>query len=353
MAPGVPLPCHLTPNTTPSACVTQQPMPIHIFNGFMNPHGGSELEALALHALLCDQTEVHLRATSSRASRELLRRFPIRRIRIGQSLPAGGTYIFVGAHWRNKLWPYFIGRPRRLIYVYNTFHPKAIGLTATSPRLLGWPTTEYVLISEFQKGLVNAPGTVQVHPSPIDINRFSPQPRAPDLPLVIGRMSRDTADKHDDADTALYRELAAQGHIVCLQGATCIADRFTGETLITATAEGAEAPESFLRKLSIFYYRSGTHVETFGRVVFEAMACGVPVVCHAHGGYADSIRHGENGFLFRTTDEARAILARLSADPALSRRIGAAGRVSVEQLYSATALQERAQFYLAADAYRG
>ncbi|MBC7414380.1 MAG: glycosyltransferase family 1 protein, partial [Herminiimonas sp.] len=39
---------------------------LHIFNGFLNPTGGSELEALSLYALLRQDCEVHLWATSSR-----------------------------------------------------------------------------------------------------------------------------------------------------------------------------------------------------------------------------------------------------------------------------------------------
>ena len=35
---------------------------IHIFNGFQNPYGGSEQEALSLHAMLKDRAEVHLDA---------------------------------------------------------------------------------------------------------------------------------------------------------------------------------------------------------------------------------------------------------------------------------------------------
>jgi hypothetical protein len=41
-----------------------------------------------------------------------------------------------------------------------------------------------------------------------------------------------------------------------------------------------------------------------GRVVTEAMACGLPVVCHESGGYAEIIEHGRNGFLFDTQQEA-------------------------------------------------
>lgn len=320
---------------------------IHIFNGFLNPTGGSELEALSLYGLLRQECDVQLWATSSRVSHDLMRRFPIRRISLPRrQAPRGGTFIFVGAHWRNKLWPYLIARPQRLIYIYNTFHPKVVGLTSRMPRALGWPRTEYVLISAFQKNLLDLPDPVQVHPSPIDIRAFTPQARERGARVVIGRMSRDAPDKHDPRDLALYRELAQHGCTVRLQGASCIAASLAGVEHIELAPEGRLPAAPFLRSLDIFYYRSGVHVETFGRVVFEAMACGLPVVCHAHGGYAESIRHGENGFLFETTDQARAILAILVADPELCRRVGLAARATVEGLYAPAAIAARLRFYL-------
>ena len=326
---------------------------IHIFNGFLNPTGGSELESLSLYGLLRREREVHLWATSSRVSRELMRRFPIRRISLPRrQVPRSGTFIFVGAHWRNKLWPYLIAKPTRLIYVYNTFHPKVVGLTSHMPRALGWPQTEFVLISEFQKTLLGLQRPVQVHPSPIDIQAFAPQPRAggagvaPGARVVIGRLSRDAPDKHDPRDLPLYRELTAAGCAVRLQGASCIGNALAGTPQIEVAPEGHLSAPEFLHGLDIFYYRSGVHVETFGRVVFEAMACGLPVVCQAHGGYAESIRHGENGFLFETTDQARAILLRLATDPTLRRTIGQAARATVEAMYAPAAIAERMRFYL-------
>lgn len=65
-------------------------MTIHIFNNFHNPYGGSELEALALHELLGRTRKTRLWATSSRASPDLLTRFPIERVSLANR-PDGGT----------------------------------------------------------------------------------------------------------------------------------------------------------------------------------------------------------------------------------------------------------------------
>jgi glycosyltransferase involved in cell wall biosynthesis len=316
----------------------------HLFNGFQNAFGGSESETLELYRLLGAEPQVRLWATSSRVSDELMRQFPISRVSPATlNVPDGGTYVFLGAHWRNKVWPYLIARPRRLIYVFNTFHPKIIALTTRMPRLLGWPDAELVLISDFQRRLLQVDGVV--HPSPIDIDRFSPRPARLDGPFTVGRLSRDTADKHHPDDVALYQSLLADGVAVRIQGGMPLKDRLAPHPQLELLPQGQFAAERFLPTLDVFYYRTGSHVETFGRVVFEAMACGLPVVCHSHGGYADHIRHGENGFLFETTQQASRILAELKADAALRARVGHEARQTVELLFSPQAQAERLKFY--------
>ena len=317
---------------------------IHLVNGFQNPYGGSEQETLHLARLLNTKGEVKLWSSSSRSSPELIEQYGIKPLGFapGQR-PNGGTYVFVGSHWRNRIWPYLGPVPQRLIYVFNTFHPKILTLTSTHPKLLRWPKTEYVFISDFQQRQVGVDGVV--HPSPIDTALFKPGPVVTRSRPVIGRLSRDTDDKHDDEDLALYREWSAQGTDVRLQGATCLTGKLGNASNIELFGEGATPAADFMRSLDIFYYRTGAHVETFGRVVFEAMACALPVVCHRRGGYADWIRHGENGFIFDTTEEARQIVARLLADPVLRASVGQRARETVESMYSKAALDQRASFF--------
>jgi glycosyltransferase involved in cell wall biosynthesis len=274
-----------------------------------------------------------------------MRQFPIKKVALHKlSFPLGGTYVFFGAHWRNKIWPYLVPSPKRLVYVFNTFHRKILHLTKKNPALLNWPNAEFVFISEFQKQLLVMDGVV--HPSPINIDRFLSKSVGHNKLLVVGRLSRDTLDKHHEEDFQLYQELVHEGCEIRIQGGTCLKDKFTVNNQINLFPAGCVPAEQFLSELDVFYYRTGEHVETFGRVVFEAMACGLPVVCHSHGGYADHIRHGENGFLFETTEQAHQILRELKADSELRARVGANARKTLERLYSKQALESRLDFYL-------
>ncbi|MDD5019194.1 MAG: lipopolysaccharide heptosyltransferase II [Candidatus Omnitrophica bacterium] len=76
--------------------------------------------------------------------------------------------------------------------------------------------------------------------------------------------------------------------------------------------------------------------ESFGRVVVEAQAVGVPVIASRVGGVVEIIEDGRDGLLvFPKDDEAIAqAVVRLVRDPGLSGRLAEAGRRKVEEKYS-------------------
>lgn len=76
----------------------------------------------------------------------------------------------------------------------------------------------------------------------------------------------------------------------------------------------------------VFLFPSDT--ETFGQVVTEAMASGLPVVAPARGGVLDTVRPEETGCLFEAGQAGQLVNAaiRLVEDPALRTRMGAAAR---------------------------
>lgn len=311
----------------------------------MNPYGGSELEALTLYSLLSKKCNVCLWATSTRASKKLLGSYPIRKISLLRGkYPRGGIYVFVGSHWRSKLWSLFVPRPARLIYVFNTFHPRIADLVLNHPFWLPWPKTEVVLISRFQSEILGIKGVV--HPSPIDLSGFANCSRVQGGAFAIGRLSRDVPEKHSIEDLPVYSEWLSKGFEVHIQGGTILSNSLPSHENLLLAVEGALPAEQFMNQLDVFYYRTGTHVETFGRVVLEAMAAGLPVVCFDYGGYAEHVRHGENGYLFRTSAVAMEIIECLYSDQSLRERIGREARNTAVELYSARSIDRRTDFYL-------
>lgn len=67
------------------------------------------------------------------------------------------------------------------------------------------------------------------------------------------------------------------------------------------------------------------------------MACGVPAVMSPVGVNTDIIQHGENGFLAAGGEEWMQRLSELIEDESLRRRLGEAGRKTVEKQYSTEA----------------
>ncbi len=115
------------------------------------------------------------------------------------------------------------------------------------------------------------------------------------------------------------------------------------EPAIRAAAADAGFPVTFLgdvpdgdlgtiyQQADIFAMTSMPHklsVEGFGLVYLEAGAHGLPVVAHAIGGVPEAVIDGETGLLVPPDDSTAltAAFAKLINDPALCRRLGAAGR---------------------------
>lgn len=81
----------------------------------------------------------------------------------------------------------------------------------------------------------------------------------------------------------------------------------------------------------MFVFPSDT--ETFGQVVQEAMASGLPVVGARSGGTIDLVREGETGFMFEPgiASDLRSRVRRLLADADMRAAMGLAGRAAAEK----------------------
>ncbi len=88
----------------------------------------------------------------------------------------------------------------------------------------------------------------------------------------------------------------------------------------------AATPQQAMQHIDVLVHPCA--VESFGRVVVEAMACGLPVIGAGGGGVAEIVDDGVTGVLFSPGDAdalARAIEL-LAHDVTLRERLGAAGR---------------------------
>lgn len=78
-----------------------------------------------------------------------------------------------------------------------------------------------------------------------------------------------------------------------------------------------------------------------GLKALQYMATGLPVVVSPVGMNVDLVRSGENGYLAGSDDDWVNILTTLAGSRDLRRRIGAAGRATVEQEYSGQAVASK------------
>ena len=130
-------------------------------------------------------------------------------------------------------------------------------------------------------------------------------------------------------------------------GATCIADKLS-HSLIEILPAGAEPAESFLQTLDAFVYRTNDRLffEPSGRVVLEAMACGLPVVVGEKGGFQEAVVEGINGFCFSTNATACRRLHELRTNPQLYARISKSARAYAANAMEPDKMQEQLDFYL-------
>jgi glycosyltransferase involved in cell wall biosynthesis len=82
--------------------------------------------------------------------------------------------------------------------------------------------------------------------------------------------------------------------------------------------------------------------ETFGNVILEALAAGLPVVAFDQGAAHDHLHHAHNGYVIAPGDTEGfiAAAATLACNPGLIRHMGRAARASVERLSPDLVLRE-------------
>ncbi len=121
--------------------------------------------------------------------------------------------------------------------------------------------------------------------------------------------------------------------------------------------EGLLAPDEVRKAVarSVAVVAPSLAPETFGLVVAEAMAAGVPAVASGHGAFVELVADGETGLLHRPGERTSlaSCLRRITAEPARNREMGDAARLRYERGFSpAVGLRRLEEEYRAAIAGR-
>jgi glycosyltransferase involved in cell wall biosynthesis len=269
-----------------------------------------------------------------------------------QAYPRGGTLVWGGIHVDLGSWLAY-ANPLRVVLKYNLPDHARLFLAIEKIQATTGCEPELRFASASLQASVGLKGEVEHSLMAIDRYLALPRPRLAAGAFTVGRMSRDVAEKHHPQDIAVYRHLAARGHKVRLLGATCLADQLKDISGIELLPAGAMDAADFLRDLDCFFYRTGLAsggkgeflYEAYGRVVFEAMASGLPVVAGASAGYADFLTTGQDCFLVHNQEQAIDRLTELVTNPQLASGLGARARVTAERLHGPSNVSIHKAYY--------
>jgi glycosyltransferase involved in cell wall biosynthesis len=164
----------------------------------------------------------------------------------------------------------------------------------------------------------------------IDVEQFSPLRRpSGKRPFTIGYVGRLSAEKN-------VRLLAEIDAVLRQAGLTEHQFLIVGEgserAWLREHIPGAHSPgllrgeELALAYASMDAFVFPSETDTFGNVILEAAASGVPSVVSAHGGPKFLVEAGTTGFVAKDAGECAAAVAGLIRDPNLREQMGVAAR---------------------------
>ena len=183
---------------------------------------------------------------------------------------------------------------------------------------------------------------VTIVPTTIDTQKYTIQPKHPVEAPVIGWTGSFSTVQHLDTLGRALQKLAQRERFRLrvigtpeyrLEGVEVAAMRWRAETEVDD-----------LRSVDIGVMPLPDDAWSKGKCGLKAlqfMALGVPTVCSPVGVNTDIIQDGENGMIAGTEDEWVEKLSQLLRSTELRRRLGLAGRLTVESKYSAIAQAPR------------
>lgn len=259
--------------------------------------------------------------------------YPINQIKpYSGHAPNKGILIISGARTEIGNW-FEKSNYDHVIMLHNLLSP--VVLYKALNRLTGSRSLEIVYVSDMVKRFSGLPGRVVYHIPPIE--RFQPQVRkfGKDRKFTVGRTSTDTLSKHHYSDKDVYRTLVKQEDIqVRITGGTCLNPWLGNEPSINLQPVVSQVLlPAVYSELDCFYYRVSSSIkDPFPIVVMEAMLSGLPVICHRDIGSIEVIKHGKDGFVFDTQQEAIEIIKTLKNNANLCEEIGINAKLVAETL---------------------
>jgi phosphatidylinositol alpha-1,6-mannosyltransferase len=238
-------------------------------------------------------------------------------------------------------------------------------LFSAALRRIGAQADQMTYLGEFTRGavanaLLREDHSKLVHlPPGVDLSRFTPAAKSVELQKKWGI---------EDAPVivSIGRLVARKGSDQLIKAMPEVLKHFpTSKLLLVGTGNYQKRLEKLVRNLKVQdsvvftgrvehdllpdYFRlgdifaapcrsryGGLEVEGLGIVYLEASACGVPVIAGKSGGAPDAVLDGKTGLLVNGRDhrEVGVAVIKLLSDRPLRQKMGADGRVWMEQLWS-------------------
>ena len=239
--------------------------------------------------------------------------------------PLAGAIVVVGAPNRDKGLSLGIGRPEQYRLIRSGIEVRAFRDVRTSRdearRRIGVPRDAFV---------IGSVGRLEGQKAPLDL-------LAAFVPV---------AADHPEAHLVYVGEGSWRGELEAAIARAGLGGR------VHLAGLRRDVPE-LLRAFDVFALAS--RWEGLPRVFPQAMAAGLPIVATRVDGAPDAITPGENGWLVDVRDMAAMAryLRVLADDPALARRMGAAGRARVDEFAVERMVEELAELYTTLSAKGG
>ena len=185
----------------------------------------------------------------------------------------------------------------------------------------------------------------------VDLARFSPERRRPGLldpsrinVLYAGRLTREKgAGLLADAFLEAHRRRPALQLVLAGGGPeeALLRERLGAAATFLGWLEGDALADAYA-SADLFLFCSQT--DTYGQVLLEAQASGLPIVAVAAGGPAELVAHGRSGLLCSPDPEVLGLtLAGLGGSPSARRRLSGGGLRAVQERSWEAALDRLAE----------